>query len=50
MKDFRHPAEVFRGLRDAFIDSIEPVKVLLQSLFHWLELKGEQFQTFIYFC
>ena len=46
MEDVRQQAEALPGFQDAFIDSIEPVKVLLQSLFPRLELKGEQFQTF----
>ncbi len=46
MEDVRHQAEATSGFKDAFVDSIEPVKVLLQSLFLRLELKGEQFQCF----
>ena len=46
MEDVRRQAEVSPGFKDAFVDSIEPVKVLLQSLFGRLELKGERFLCF----
>ena len=46
MEDVHQLVETLPGFRDAFVDSVEPVKVLLQSPFPRLELKGEQFQTF----
>ena len=46
MEDVRHQAEAIPGFREAFCDSIELVKVQLQSLFPRLELKGEPFQNF----
>ena len=46
VKDIRTACSNHPGLKEAIVMSIEPVKILLESLFVRLELKEKPFQVF----
>ena len=44
--DIRKEVEKVPGLKEAVLDSVEPVKALISSLFMWLSLKDKNFRCF----
>ena len=46
MSQLRKEAEKNSNLKDSTLDSIAPVKVLMSTVFQWLELKGKKIESF----